>query len=56
MYMCIALQGPRAAALGASLLDPLAHVASRLRGVSAPNFGPEVRTLTLTRTLTPTRA
>jgi hypothetical protein len=34
-------QGPRAAALGASLLDPLALVASGLRGASAPRFGPE---------------
>ena len=34
-------QGPRAAALGASLLEPLAHVASSLRGESAPSFGPE---------------
>ena len=34
-------QGPRAAALGASLLEPLAHVASRLRGESAPSFGPD---------------
>ena len=34
-------QGPRAAALGASLLDALAHVAPSLRGVSHPVFGAE---------------
>jgi hypothetical protein len=34
-------QGPRAAALGASLLDALAHVAPSLRGVAAPVFGPD---------------
>ena len=34
-------QGPRAAALGAALLDPLAHVAASLRGVSTPSFGAE---------------
>ena len=34
-------QGPRAAALGGSLLDALAHVASSLRGVDSPQFGAE---------------
>ena len=34
-------QGPRAAALGGSLLDALAHVAPSLRGVDSPSFGPE---------------
>jgi murein tripeptide amidase MpaA len=34
-------QGPRAAALGASLLDALVHVGPSLRGVREPSFGPE---------------
>ena len=33
-------QGARAAALGAALLDALAHVAPALRGVAEPQFGP----------------
>ena len=34
-------QGPRAAALGASLLDALVHVGPSLRGVREPSFGSE---------------
>lgn len=34
-------QGPRASAMGASFLDALAYVATSLRGITAPKFGPE---------------
>ena len=37
----LTFQGPRAAALGASLLDPLAHLATSLRGNPKPSPDPK---------------